>query len=119
MQWTAMLAGARPLYTPIVQHQYAGTGAGTRAAPATFASRAVSAFNALPPSLDDVMGDLVEAPTASTLVRTVMGTVQAQEAFTVFEYACLRLVSFLLVVVHFGLLLLNLLIGGATMKINS
>ena len=30
VQWTAVLAGPRPVYDPSVQHQYEGTGAGTR-----------------------------------------------------------------------------------------
>ena len=49
-QWTAVLAGARPVYDPAVQHQYEGTGAGTRATPTAFASRVVPPCAApLPP----------------------------------------------------------------------
>ena len=88
-----MLAGARPLYDPTMQHQYQGTGAGTQATPTAFASRAVSASAAPPPppATTDVMGNLVEAPTASILCGTAMGDVQAHGASNGFEmclFAC-------------------------------
>ena len=74
VQWTAVVAGARPVYDPAVLHQYAGTGADTRTTPTAFATWAVPA-SATPPSRAHVMGDLVEAPTAYTLLRTAMGSV--------------------------------------------
>ena len=43
VQWTAVLAGARLVYDPAVQHQYESTGASTGATPTGFASRAVPA----------------------------------------------------------------------------
>ena len=38
VQWTVGLVAMRPLYDPAVQHQYEGTGAGTRPTPTAFAS---------------------------------------------------------------------------------
>ena len=67
-------------------------GAGTRASPTAFASWAVTASAVpLPPAAAYVIGDPVEAPTASTLFWTALGAVQAQGACTGFEvcfFAC-------------------------------
>ena len=118
VQWTAMLAGVRPVYDPSVQHQYEGTGACTRATPTAFASRAVPVSAAPPPpSPPPTSWEVLWRPRRPPQYLGQRWALSRHRAPpVVLRYACLLGCEYFVGWGYF--LLLDFLIGGAKIKIN-
>ena len=84
VQWTAVLAVPRLVHDPALQHQYEGIGPGKPTTPIVLAKVGIPA-SAAPVAPADIIGDPVEARTASTQFRTAMVASEAQGASTGIE----------------------------------